>query len=162
MGPALRVVLRVAQGRPPQPSAAIFDRRTVQAPPDRGTRAGYDGAKRRRGSQVPLAVDTLRHLLALHVTAAHAQDRRQGTTLAAQAAEAHQMPREVVTLPAAKTGGVLRPKRWVGERSNAWAARFRRVARDYEQLAETLAGLHVVAFALLMRKRLVELIVSSA
>jgi hypothetical protein len=43
------------------------------------------------------------------------------------------------------------------ERSNAWAARFRRLARDYEQLAETLAGLHFVAFAMLMLKRLIEL-----
>ncbi len=34
--------------------------------------------------------------------------------------------------------------------SNAWAARVRRLARDYERLASTLAGLHYVAFAFLM------------
>ena len=78
---------------------------------------------------------------------------------AAQAAEAHHMQLEVVKLPEAKKGFVLLPKRWVVERSNAWAARFRRLARDYEQLAETLAGLHFVAFAILMLKRVVELIV---
>jgi transposase len=50
------------------------------------------------------------------------------------------------------------PKRWVIERSFAWTGRFRRPARDYERLAQTLAGLHVVAFAILMLKRFVELI----
>ena len=57
---------------------------------------------------------------------------------------------------------MLLPKRWVVECSNAWAARFRRLARDYERLAETLAGLHCVAFAILMRKRVMALRVSSA
>ncbi len=77
---------------------------------------------------------------------------------AAQEAAAHHMQLEVVKLPEAKKGFVLLPKRCVVERSNAWAARFRRLARDYEQLAETLAGLHFVAFAILMLKRFVELI----
>jgi transposase len=65
---------------------------------------------------------------------------------------------EVVKLPEAKKGFVLLPKRWVVERSNAWAARFRPLARKYERLAETLAGLHFVAFAILMLKRFVALI----
>jgi transposase len=180
----LREVLRVAQGRNALPSAAIFDSRTLQSTPESGTRAGYDGAKRRRGSKVHMAVDTLGHLLALHVTAANEQDRSQVHTLAekvqevtgdavelayvnqgytgaqaAQAAEAHHMQLEVVKLPEAKKGFVLLPKRWVVERSNAWAARFRRLARDYEQLAESLAGLHFVAFAILMLKRVMALIV---
>jgi transposase len=55
-----------------------------------------------------------------------------------------------VKLPEAKKGFVLPLRRWVVEGSNAWAARFRRLARDYERLAETLAGLHFVAFAILM------------
>jgi transposase len=78
---------------------------------------------------------------------------------AAQDAQAHHMQLEVVKLPEAKKGFVLLPRRWVVERSNAWAARFRRLARDYERLAETLAGLHFVAFAIWMLKRFVELIV---
>jgi transposase len=179
----LRAVLRVAQGRKPEPSAAIFDSRTLQSTPESGTRAGYDGAKKRRGSKVHMAVDILGHLLALHVTAANEQDRSQVTTLAAkvqevtgdtvevafvdqgytgtqaaQDAHAQHMRLEVVKLPEVKKGFILLPKRWVVERSNAWAARFRRLARDYEQLAETLRGLHFVAFAILMLKRFVELI----
>jgi transposase len=77
----LRALLRVAQGRNAQPSAAIFDSRTLQSTPESGTRAGYDGAKRRRGSQVHMAVDTLGHLLAWRVTAASEQDRHQVGTL---------------------------------------------------------------------------------
>jgi len=44
----------------------------------------------------------------------------------------------------------------VVERSLAWAARFRRLARDYERLPETVAGLHFLAFAILMLRRFVE------
>jgi transposase len=83
----LREVLRVAPGRNALPSAAIFDSRTLQSTPESGTRAGYDGAKRRRGSKVHMAVDTLGHLLALHVTAANAQDRSQVHTLAEKGQE---------------------------------------------------------------------------
>ncbi len=66
------------------------------------------------------------------------------------AAEEHGIRLEVVKLPEAKRGFVLLPRRWVVERSFAWIARFRRLARDYERLPETLAGLHYVAFASLM------------
>jgi hypothetical protein len=40
------------------------------------------------------------------------------------------------------------------ERSFAWSARFRRLVRDYERLPQTIAGLHVLAFACLFLKRL--------
>lgn len=68
----------------------------------------------------------------------------------AKAAETQGIALEVVKLPEAKKGFVLLPRRWVVERSFAWAARFRRLARDYERLPETLAGLHYVVFAVLM------------
>jgi len=60
--------------------------------------------------------------------------------------------RWIVRLPHAKRGFVLLPRRWVVERSFGWLARFRRLARDYERLATTLAGMHFVAFACLMLK----------
>jgi hypothetical protein len=60
----------------------IVDSRTLQSTPESGARAGYDGAKRRKGSTVHPAVDTLGHLLALHVTAASEQDRAQVERLA--------------------------------------------------------------------------------
>jgi hypothetical protein len=84
----LRMILRLAQGRNEQPSAAIFDPRTLQSRPESGQRAGYDGARRRKGSKVHLAVHTLGHLLALPVTAADEQDRAQVEQLAQQVQEA--------------------------------------------------------------------------
>ncbi len=60
----------------------------------------------------------------------------------------------MVKYPGARRGFVLLPRRWVVERSSAWAARFRRLARDYERLAETLAGWHWLAFVVILLKRL--------
>jgi len=171
----LRMLLREAKGRNRQPSAAIFDSRTLQSTPESGARAGYDGAKRRKGSKVHAAVDTLGHVLTLLVTPANEQDRAQvgkltqavqevtgqtvelayvdqGYTGDAPATEAEQngIHLEVVKLPEAKRGFVLLPRRWVVERSFAWTTRFRRLVRDYERLPATLAGLHLVVFACLM------------
>ena len=173
----LRELLRLANGRDPRPTAAILDSRTLQSTPESGGRAGYDGAKRKQGSKIHLAIDTLGHLLALHATPANAQDRAQVERLAAAiqgatgssvelayvdqgytgeeaatAAAAHGIQLEVVKLPEAKRGFVLLPRRWVVERSFAWTGRFRRLARDYERLQTTLEGFHYVAFALLALK----------
>jgi len=178
----LRAVLRLAKGRTEQPSAVIFDSRTLQSSPESGPRAGYDGAKRKKGTKTHMAVDTLGHLLALWVTPANEQDRAQVAELAhqvqartdqsvqvafvdqgytgdepAEAAQHAGLRLEVVKLPEAKKGFVLLPRRWVVERSFAWAARFRRLARDYERLPETLAGLTYLAFAVLMLKSFVHL-----
>ena len=182
----LRAVLRWGEGRADAPTAAILDSRTLQSTPESGGRAGYDGAKRRKGSKVHLAVDTLGHLLAARVTAANEQDRAQvgelaaavqaatGETVelafvdqgytgptAATAAAARGIRLEVVKLPDAKRGFVLLPRRWVVERSVAWAARFRRLARDYERLPTTVEGLHFLAFACLMLHRLVTVVAES-
>jgi transposase len=179
----LRAVLRIADGRKEGPTAAIIDSKTLQSTPESGRRAGYDGAKRRKGSKVHLAVDTLGHLLALCVTAADEQDRAQVSELAkrvqeetgetveiafvdqgytgenaAEAAEEHGIKLEVVKLPTAKRGFVLLPRRWVVERSFGWMSRFRRLTRDYERLPETLEGLHILAFAVLMLKNVAEVL----
>jgi transposase len=124
-----------------------------------------------------IAVDTLGHLLALYITPANEQDRAQAEELAeqvqaatgqavelayvdqaytgeqpAQDAQAPGLQPEVVKLPEARKGFVLLPRCWVVERSFAWAARLRRLARDYERLPETLAGLLFLVFAFLMLK----------
>ena len=78
----LRAVLRLAAGKNAAPSAAILDSRTLQSTPESDARAGFDGAKKRKGSKVHAAVDTLGHLLALKVTAADEQDRAQVGDLA--------------------------------------------------------------------------------
>jgi transposase len=179
----LREVLRIAAGKKAKPSAAIFDSRTLQSTPESGARAEYDGAKRKKGSKTHIAVDTLGNLLALLVTPANEQDRAQvgqlaekvqlvtgesvklafvdqgytGEAAQEQAVE-NRMRLEVVKLAEAKKGFVLLPRRWVVERSFGWAARFRRLARDYDRLPETLAGLHFLAFAILMLKRVIEIL----
>ncbi len=81
---------------------------------------------------------------------------------AAEAAKAHGAELFVVKLAEAKKGFVLLPKRWVVERSFAWATRCRRLVKDYERYAQTLAGLHVVAFACIMLKRAVDLMLQGA
>jgi transposase len=171
----LRAVLRFAAGKDPEPTAAIFDGRTMQSTTESGSRAGYDGYKRRKGSKVHMAVDTLGHLLAVHVTPANEQERDQVAVLAEKVQEvtgesvevafvdqgytgddpdadaaSYGIHLVVVSLPEAKKGFVLLPRRWVVERSYGWMARFRRLARDYERLSETLEGLHYVAFSILM------------
>src|SRR5262249_26747150 len=78
---ALGALLGLAAGRTEEPSAVFFHSRTLQSTPESGTRAGYDGAKYRRDSQGPMAVDILGHLLAAHVTAANKQDRSQVSAL---------------------------------------------------------------------------------
>jgi transposase len=83
----LRVIVRLVQEREPQPSAAILDGRTLQSTPESGERAGYDGAKKKNGSKVHTAVDTLGNLLALKVTAANEQERAQVAELATQVQE---------------------------------------------------------------------------
>jgi transposase len=177
----LRALLRLAKGKGEQPSAAILDGRTLQSTPESGERAGYDGYKRKKGSKIHIAVDTLGLLLAAHVTPANEQERAQVKKLAEEVQavthnsvevafvdegytgeQAEQAAQEVgielivVKLPEAKKGFVLLPRRWVVERSFAWSARFRRLARDFERTPETLRGLHFLAFAILMLQTFVK------
>ncbi len=183
----LRMLLRELEGRPAQPRAAVLDSRTLQSSPESGERSGYDGHKRKKGSKTHMAVDTLGQLLALVVTPANEGDRAQVATLprqvqeatgesvevafvdqgytgerAAEDAEASGIRLEAVKLPKARRGFVLLPRRWVVERSFAWLARFRRLARDYERLPDTLKGLHFLAFSILMLKRFVTMMAQYA
>jgi len=171
----LRVLLRQVQGRNAQPSAAILDSRTLQSTPESGHRAGCNGHKNQRGTKIHAAVDTLGHLLALCVTPANENDRTQVEALCdavqtvtgqnvqvafvdagysgpepEKEAGAYDVRLEVVKSSAATRGFVLLPKRWVVERSFAWATRFRRLAKDYERLPETVKSLHILAFVCLM------------
>jgi transposase len=134
----LRALLRLASGRTPDPSAAILDSRTLRSSPESGHRAGYDGAKRKKGSKVHAAVDTLGHLLALHVTPANEQDREQVEKLAEAVQET---TGESVVLAYVDQG-------YSGEAADA-QAQAHGIQLDYERLPQTVAGLHLVAFACL-------------
>lgn len=183
----LRILLRWAEGKNDSPSTIILDSRTLQSTPESGARGGYDGAKRKKGSKVHVAVDSLGHLLALHVTPANSQDREQVGILAEkvqeitgqsvetafvdqgytgeeakEAAEKEGIELIVVKHREPKKGFVLLPKRWVVERSLAWMTRFRRLAKDYERLPQTLEGIHYVAFTTLLLQRFIPLLHQSA
>lgn len=175
----LRALIRASVGKKAPPTTAIYDGQTLQGTIESGNRAGYDGHKKKNGSKVHVAVDSLGYLLGIVVTPANEQERSQVAELSRQvqevtgknvtlawvdqgytgpAAEAaaalHGIALEVVKLPEAKKGFVLLPHRWIVERSFSWKSRFRRLVRDYERLPETVAGLHFVAFACLMLARL--------
>jgi transposase len=171
----LRAIARIIEGRECQPSAVILDARTIQSTPESGGRAGYDGAKKKNGSKVHIAVDTLGNLLAQICTPANMNDREMveeltrrvqevtGRTVkiafvdqgytgdeAAAAAEAEGIDLIVVKHTEAKRGFVLLPRRWVVERTFGWLGRFRRLARDYERLSSTLEGWHWLASLVLL------------
>lgn len=177
-----RALIRLGEGKAEHPTAAIFDRRTLQGSVENGNRGAYDGHKKGKGTKLHLAVDTLGELLALVGTPANVQDREQVAALAEAVQEATGdsvevafvdqgytgqaaddaavragIRLEVVKLPSARRGFVLLPRRWVVERSFAWLSRFRRLAKDDERLPETVAGLHLVAFSFLLLQRMVKL-----
>jgi transposase len=166
----LREMIRLAMERGPHPTAVILDGRTLQSTPESGARAGFDGHKKKHGSKVHVAVDTLGHWLTLIATPANEQERAQVAALthnvqevcgqsvqvafvdqgytgeeAAQAANKHGIRLEVVKHTEAKRGFVLLPRRWVVERTFGWLGRFRRLARDYERLTKTIEGWHWIA-----------------
>lgn len=175
----LRVLCRLEYSKNPDPSAIIIDSRTLQSTPESGHRAGYDGAKRRKGTKVHLAVDTLGHLLAVLATPANEQDRAQvaelctavqvvtgqnidvafvdqGYTGDAVAANATRVGVKLIVVkrPEAAKGFILLPRRWVVERSFAWFSRFRRLGRDLERLPSTLLGFHLLAACILLCNKL--------
>ena len=176
----LRIIERILQDREEEPSAMILDARTLQSTPESGARAGYDGHKKKHGSKVHIAVDTLGNLLSVVITAANEQERDQVHELAekvnrltdgrvelasvdqgytgqqpADAAADHEIELEVVKHTAAKKGFVLLPRRWVVQRTFGWLGRHRRLARDYERLTETLTGYHWIAYLGLMLQRII-------
>ena len=183
----LRTLLRKALGRNEKPSAVVFDARTIKSTPESGKRAGFDGHKKTKGSKVQIAVDTLGNLLSVLITPANELERAQVEKLtnAVQQVTGNNIelayvdqgytgdaPREaakqngtklfVVKLEEAKNGFVLLPRRWVVERSFGWLARFRRLAKDYERLPESLAALHYMVFAILLLVKVADLLQKNA
>ena len=163
----------------------ILDARTMQSTPESGARAGYDGHKRRKGSKVHAAVDTLGHLLALLVTPANEQERAQVAELAEAVQAVTGEHVELAYVDQGYTGQSRRPRpprtasSWRSSScprpsaascccrgAGSWSVAspgpraFRRLARDYERLAATLAALHFLAFVCLLLHRFTTLTLS--
>jgi transposase len=150
----------------------------LRSSPGRGTRAGYDGAKRKKGSKLHVAVDTLGHLPALHVMPA-STDGRSAAAILAQAvqtstgqsakpahvdqgytdqkaaddAKRQGTELEVVKPTEGERGFVPLPRRRAVEHSFGWATRLRQLVKHYGRYASTLADLHLATSACPMLKQ---------
>jgi putative transposase len=173
----LRVKVRVAAGKEPEPSAAVLDSQSVKTAAEANAR-GFDAAKLITGRKRHILVDTLGLLLAVLVTVASVQDRDGGKKLLAQVKD--RLPRlqliwadgayagqlvdwvkaicqwvlQIVKRSDAIKGFQVLPHRWIVERTFAWLGRARRLSKDYERLSETSEAFVYVAMTRLMLKRL--------
>ena len=143
----------------------------------RGPR-GYDAAKKVKGRKRHIAVDSSGLLLGIRVHAADIQDadgagdllwrlKRLYPWLKAVFADSVYdriavllacfllgLTLIVVRRIAGTTGFVLLPRRWVVERTFGWLGRWRRLARDYEELPEVSEAMVKLATIRLMLQRL--------
>ena len=174
----LREQVRVADGRNPQPSAAIIDSQSVRAADTVSRRSrGFDAAKKVNGRKRHLAVDTLGLLLVVLITAASVQDRDGARPLLWRLRCAHRRVRlvwadagyagrlvawaaltlglrvEIVRRRLAHAFRVL-PRRWLVERTFAWISRHRRTVRDYERLPDHHQAMVTWAMITVMTRRL--------
>ena len=159
----IRERVRIKEGREPQASAMIIDSQSVKSA-EGGEKIGFDGGKLVKGRKRNLITDTIGLVVLARVTAANVQDVHAGKQILVELKKRTilitrlrkifadggyrgellewvtaelQAEMEIVLKLGDQKGFQVLPKRWVIERTNAWISRNRRMARDYERLAET-------------------------
>jgi transposase len=140
---------------------------------------GYDAGKKLKGRKIHALVDTEGLPMRVVVHSAAVQDR-DGAALvldrirarfpwlelvwADGGYNAHQVEAAVAKVPTLRMeivkrtddmkGFVVLPRRWVIERTFAWFGRNRRLAKDFENLAETLVAFVAIASIQIAVRRL--------
>lgn len=178
---ALRAKVRTADGRDPDPSAAVLDAQSIKSS-EGGQARGFDAGKKTTGRKRHLIVDTLGLVLVVAVTSASVQDRPGGrrvleslaerfpsiglvwadagyankidSTILSWAYEKFRLVVEIVKRSDDAKGFQVLPRRWVVERTFGWLVRNRRLARDYERLTGNSETMVKIAMIRLMATRL--------
>lgn len=175
----LRQAVRRAEGREPEPSAAVVDSQSVKADATVAHDSrGFDAGKRINGRKRHLLTDTLGLLLAVLVTPASTTDRDAARTLLPTGtSRLRRLARvwadggytghladwttqhlglvlDVVRRREDVRGFQALPRRWVVERSFAWLLRSRRLVRDYERRTDTSESVIRWSMIALMNRRL--------
>jgi putative transposase len=176
----IREAVRKKEGKQPQASAMIADCQSAKSA-EGGEKRGFDGGKLVSGRKRNLLVDTLGLVVFAKVTAANVQDVHAGKQLFSAVAQKPELLTrlekifadggyrgelvdwvqqnlhavlEIVLKLGDQKGFQVLPKRWVVERTFAWITRNRRLARDYERLAQSSEAFIYVAMIRLGLRRL--------
>ncbi len=176
----IREAVRTKEGRVPQASAMIADSQSAKSA-EGGASRGFDGGKKVSGRKRNLLVDMLGLVVFAKVTAANVQDVHAGQQLFSAVAQKPELLTrlekifadggyrggledwvqehlhvvlEIVLKLEGQKGFQVLPKRWVIERTFAWLSRHRRLARDYERLAQSAEAFIYLAMIRLGLRRL--------
>jgi transposase len=175
---ALRELERERQGRSKEASAGSLDSQSVKNVGGKQEARGYDAGKKITGRKRHLLVDTIGLPIAVTVTAASVSDQAGARKLFADGEEKlrnlkkiwvdgtyrgvewhkevkqeYGIELEVSRNPEGVKGFVAQAKRWLVERTFGWFIQSRRLAREYEKLAEgSEAMLYLSMIRVLVRR----------